>query len=79
MLTFYQQADHKMKIMGRGWFWDWIGVPVIGGIAITFFFCPGCVSESDYKEFAEGATISAIFWALIANGNHFLVKLLDKH
>jgi len=65
--------------MGRGWFWDWIGVPVIGGIAITFFFCPGCVSESDYKEFAEGATISAIFWALLANGNHFLVKLLDKH
>ena len=66
-----------MKINRRKWFWDWIGVPLIGGIAIALIFCPACVGESDYNELVESAIISAIFWALLANGNHLLVHLLD--
>jgi len=68
----------KNKFEGKAVLIDWLVVPIIGGSLISLFFCPDCLSERDYGELIKEAILSAIFWALLANGNSYLVNVLDK-
>lgn len=53
--------------------------PLIGGFSIALFFCPDCIANDNLGELIESGLISALFWAVFANGNDTLVVFMNKH
>ena len=58
-------------------FWEWIGIPLAGGILIGFF---QEISSSvfNWDSFIQSTLISAVFWSVLANGNGVIITLIDK-
>ncbi len=57
---------------------DWIFIPLIGSIIITLTYDWNVVVDHDLKSFIENVGISFAFWSTLANGNAWLIGLMDK-
>ncbi|MFT7033533.1 MAG: two-component system LytT family sensor kinase [Cyclobacteriaceae bacterium] len=55
-----------------------IVIPLIGGFFISVFFCLECFTKGDYSDIIENTLLSATFWSVLANGNTYMSKELDK-
>ncbi|MCV9385574.1 sensor histidine kinase [Reichenbachiella ulvae] len=54
-------------------------VPLLGSIVISYFFCPTCVEQGRYSEFAISTVISYMYWIALSFGNSFLVDRLERY
>ncbi|SHJ63259.1 Histidine kinase [Reichenbachiella agariperforans] len=54
-------------------------IPIIGSLVISYFFCPQCISEGDYGQFALSVLVSYLYWIALSVGNSLLVDGLGRY
>ncbi len=57
---------------------NWLVVPVIGGFVIAFFMDMDDVLAGKWENYLESGCISSAYWSVLANGNDWIVHLLNK-
>jgi two-component system, LytTR family, sensor kinase len=74
-LTLLHTASEKRKELIR----DWFTIPFVGGVLLALIFEYDDMLKGEFKEFFQMLTLNFTLWNVLANGNSWIIKILDKH
>lgn len=57
---------------------NWLVVPIVGGFTIALFMDTNELEAGNWSLFIESAMLSSAYWAVLGNGNDWMVHLLNK-
>lgn len=57
-------------------FTNWLLIPFVGSLVICFIV--EALQGGDFKEYIESVVVSMAYWSLLANGNGYVIELIDK-